>query len=419
VVSLAGLRYGDRLSLGGKLAWVSTLSIASGLPYGIVFLMVPVYLRDGAGAELSFITKVTSIATFAWTLKFLWAFLIDRFGTRKQWILVMQVVLAALIVLAAIVDPITGAAVFAAAVIAIAYASATQDIAIDGYTIALFEERELGPANGARVTAYRVAMIVAGGLLVSLAGVTGRWEIALGAAAAIMAVLFAATLFLPKAATPPARATLVATIVKPLADLYALPGFVPALLFVTTFKIGDFALQYLRGPFWVDKGFSTAEIGVLVGTVGFGATIVGAIAGGWLTSKLGVFRALWMLGLVQAASNLGYFAAASMERSLEVAYAVVIIEEFTGGMGTAAFLAFLMSICNKRYAASQYALLSAAFGLGRTLIGYASGGLAEGMGYASYFLLTLGLAFPAFLLLPWVRRLKEAIPSDEARAAAS
>jgi PAT family beta-lactamase induction signal transducer AmpG len=418
VVSPAGVRDGDTLRLGGKLAWVSVLSVASGLPYGIVFLLVPVYLRDGAGAELSFITKVTSIATFAWTLKFLWAFLIDRFGTRKQWILVMQVLLAALILAVAVIDPIAGAALFAAAVIAIAYASATQDIAIDGYTIALFEERELGPANGARVTAYRVAMIVAGGLLVSLAGETG-WEVSLAIAAAIMVVLFGGTLFLPKAATPLARATIVDTIVKPLTDLFTLPGFVPALLFVVAFKIGDFALQYLRGPFWVDKGFTTTQIGVLVGTVGFGATIAGAITGGWLTSRLGVFRALWILGLIQAASNLGYFAAATLEQSLTVAYAVVIIEEFTGGMGTAAFLAFLMSICNKRYAASQYALLSAAFGLGRTLIGYGSGGWAERMGYAPYFLLTFALAFPAFLLLPWVRRLKDAIPSAEARAAAS
>jgi PAT family beta-lactamase induction signal transducer AmpG len=418
VVSPAGVRDGDTLRLGGKLAWVSVLSVASGLPYGIVFLLVPVYLRDGAGAELSFITKVTSIATFAWTLKFLWAFLIDRFGTRKQWILVMQVLLAALILAVAVIDPIAGAALFAASVIAIAYASATQDIAIDGYTIALFEERELGPANGARVTAYRVAMIVAGGLLVSLAGETG-WGFSLAVAAAIMVVMFGATLFLPKTATPLARATIVDSIVKPLTDLFTLPGFVPALLFVVAFKIGDFALQYLRGPFWVDKGFTTTQIGVLVGTVGFGATIAGAITGGWLTSRLGVFRALWILGLIQAASNLGYFAAATLEQSLTVAYAVVIIEEFTGGMGTAAFLAFLMSICNKRYAASQYALLSAAFGLGRTLIGYGSGGWAERMGYAPYFLLTFALAFPAFLLLPWVRRLKDAIPSAEARAAAS
>jgi PAT family beta-lactamase induction signal transducer AmpG len=397
---------------------VSVLSLASGLPYGVVFLLVPVYLREGPGAELSYITKVTSIATFAWTLKFLWAFLIDRFGTRKSWILAMQLVLTALLVALGILDPVSGATLFAAATIALAYASATQDIAVDGYTIELFEERELGPANGARVTAYRAAMIISSGVLVWLAGVTGRWEVGLFSAAALMLGLFGATLFLPRGMTAPRHATLAETVVTPLVGLFRLPGFLPVLLFIVAFKLGDFALQFLRGPFWVDKGFSTAEIGVLVGTVGFAAAIAGALAGGWLTSKLGVFRALWMLGLIQAASNLGYYAAAVLPRSREVAYGAVIVEEFTGGMGTAAFLAFLMSLCEKRYAASQYALLSAAFGLGRTAIGYVSGGWAQQLGYGSYFLLSFAVAFPAFLLLPWVRRLKEAAGPSADRAAA-
>lgn len=406
------------LTLTHKLAWVSALSFASGLPYGIVFLFVPTYLRDGPGAELSYITQVTSVATFAWTLKFLWAFLIDRFGTRKRWILAMQFVLAALMLAAAMVDPLLAAALFAWIVIAIAYASATQDIAIDGYTISLFKERELGPANSARVTAYRLAMIASSGLLVSFAGFTS-WTTGLMTAGALMLVLFGVTLLLPETSATPARSSLGETIIRPLLDLGKLPGFLPALLFIVAFKIGDFALQYLRGPFWVDKGFTAAEIGFLVGTVGFTATIVGAIAGGWLTLRLGVFRALWMLGLIQAASNLGYFAAASLEQSRSVAYSVVAIEEFTGGMGTAAFLAFLMSICNKRYAAAQYALLSAAFGLGRTLIGFRSGTWAEQLGYAPYFLLTFGLAFPAFLLLPWVKKLKDSIPPEDVRAAAA
>ena len=409
-------RTGASLPLWNKLAWVSVLSFASGLPYGIVFLLVPVYLREGPGAELAYITKVTSIATFAWTLKFLWAFLIDRFGTRKLWILATQALLAALMLAGGLLDPVGAATLFAASVIALAYASATQDIAVDGYTIELFEERELGPANGARVTAYRAAMIVSSGLLVTLAGLTGRWEIAFFAGAALMLALFGATLFLPRAAPAATNATLFETVWLPLKGLFTLPGFLPVLLFVIAFKIGDFALQFLRGPFWVDKGFSTAEIGVLVGTVGFVAAIAGAITGGWLTSKLGVFRALWMLGLIQAASNLGYWAAAVLPRSYEVAYGAVIIEEFTGGMGTAAFLAFLMSLCQKRYAAAQYALLSAAFGLGRTGIGYVSGGWAEQLGYAPYFLLSFGLAFPAFLLLPWVRRLKESVSANTGRA---
>lgn len=402
-----------------KLVWVSILSVASGLPYGIVFLLVPVYLRQGPGAELSFITKVTSIATFAWTLKFLWAFLIDRFGTRKRWILAMQALLGVLILSAGFIDPVASAALFAGIIIAIAYASATQDIAVDGYTIELFEERELGPANGARVTAYRIALIISSGLLVWLAGVTGRWEIAFLGGAALILSMFGMSLFLPAGAAPVRQASLIETVLLPLQGLFAKPGFVPVLVFVITFKLGDFALQYLRGPFWVDKGFSAADIGVMVGTVGFGATIVGAMFGGWLTSRLGVFRALWMLGLVQAASNLGYYAAAALPTSHTLAYGAVIIEEFTGGMGTAAFLAFLMSICDKKFAASQYALLSAGFGLGRTIVGFRSGDFAERLGYESYFLLTFALAFPAFLLLHWVRKIKTVPLTPEERAGVS
>jgi PAT family beta-lactamase induction signal transducer AmpG len=119
---------------------------------------------------------------------------------------------------------------------------------------------------------------------------------------------------------------------------------------------------------------------------------------------------------VQALSNLGYWWAASSPPSLELAYTAVIVEQFTGGLGTAAFLAFLMSICDRGFAASQYALLSAAYGLGRTAMQYASGGLAERFGYSTYFLLSFALAFPAFLLLPWVRRLKAAREVVEAGA---
>jgi len=189
------------------------------------------------------------------------------------------------------------------------------------------------------------------------------------------------------------------------------------LLFIITFKFGDFAMLPMVNPFWVDRGFSPEQIGVMTGTVGMLATIAGALSGGILTARLGTFRALWMLGLVQALSNLGYYAASLMEPSLIVGYGAVIVEQFTAGLGTAAFLTFMMSICDRRYAAMQYALLSAAYGLGRTLVGYFSGDLAQNLGYSSYFLVTFALAFPAFALLPFVRKLKRNQVSAEESAA--
>jgi len=156
-------------------------------------------------------------------------------------------------------------------------------------------------------------------------------------------------------------------------------------------------------PFWVDSGLSVEEIGFVSTTLGVGATIVGGLAGGILTTRWGIFRALWMLGLLQAVSNLGYAAAAAYSFGHLGIYAASLCESFTGGLGTAAFLAFLMHVCDKRHAATEYALLSALFALARTGAGTLSGWGVEQLGYANYFALTFLLAFPAFALLPWVK----------------
>jgi len=153
----------------------------------------------------------------------------------------------------------------------------------------------------------------------------------------------------------------------------------------------------------VDRGLSVEEIGLVSTSLGAGATIVGALAGGVLTSRWGIFRSLWILGLFQAVSNLGYAAAAYAEAGRPGIYAASLVESFTGGLGSAAFLSFLMHVCDKRQAATEYALLSAIFGLTRSLAGAVSGWGAARMGYPAYFALTFLLAFPAFALLPWVR----------------
>jgi PAT family beta-lactamase induction signal transducer AmpG len=156
-------------------------------------------------------------------------------------------------------------------------------------------------------------------------------------------------------------------------------------------------------PFWVDRQFTPVQIGLVPGTLGVVATIGGALIGGTLTSRWGIFRALWVLGIFQAVSNLVYAAAAALPPNTALMYVASVVESFCGGLGTAPFLAFLMSICSKAHAATQYALLSALFGLTRALSGAFSGMATEGMGYAAYFTATFFLAWPAFLLLPWVK----------------
>ncbi|HEU4563208.1 MAG TPA: MFS transporter [Gemmatimonadaceae bacterium] len=403
-----------RAPLRTKLFWVALLYLSQGFPFGLVNNMLPVYLRT-EHASLEIIGKVLGVAGLAWTLKFLWAWVVDRYGTLRRWILACQLGIAALVLALIPADPAAAPLTIALVIAGIALLSATQDIAIDAYSINLLDERELGPANGLRVTAYRVALILAGGLVVRLAGVSS-WAVAFVASAAVMALLAALTATVPSAVKAPPPASLWRSFEEPLRGLVRLPGFWAVLLFVVVFKFGDYALVPMIPPFWVDRGLSTQQIGDMQGTVGMLATIGGAMAGGWLTARLGTFRALWALGLVQALSNLGYYVAAVSAPSLALAYGVVVVEQFTGGLGTAAFLAFLMSICDRRYAASQYALLSAAFGLGRSLVTFISGDLASRLGYADYFLFTFALAFPAFLLLPWVRRLRTARLTDAERA---
>jgi PAT family beta-lactamase induction signal transducer AmpG len=157
-------------------------------------------------------------------------------------------------------------------------------------------------------------------------------------------------------------------------------------------------------PFWVDRHFSMLQIGAVPGTLGVITTVLGALLGGSLTKRWGVLRALWLLGIAQAASNLTYAAAAAFPPSAPLMYTASIVESFCGGLGTAPFLAFLMSICDKAHAATQYALLSAFFAPVGLLAATASGWAVEQLGYAVYFSVTFFLAWPALLLLPWVRR---------------
>ncbi len=200
-------------------------------------------------------------------------------------------------------------------------------------------------------------------------------------------------------------------------ELLQRPYIVPVIVFILIYKLADTSMGFMVKPFWVDAGFSASEIGLVSVNIGLGLSIAGGIVGGWYTDRAGIFKAIWVLGLFQAMSNLGYaFAAASLDPGAGltpdsydrmILYGASVVESFTGGLGSAAFLAFLMAIVNKQRSASEYALLSSIFAFSRSVAGWASGFGAESLGYAPYFLLTFFLAFPAYLLLPWVRKMLE------------
>jgi PAT family beta-lactamase induction signal transducer AmpG len=375
---------------------VAALSFASGLPYFFFNETVPVWLA-ASGMSLAGI-GLASGASLPWVLKFLWAPLVDRFGTRRMWIRVCLGLLAATTAVLAGADPLRHAGQLAALLLLYVTLSATQDIAIDAYTIEITHGRELGVANSVRIGAYRSASFVSSALLVWVAARHG-WHSAFLAGAALLAALAFATLVLPSPrrslAHPP-------TLAEPIRSLLQRPGIWAVVVFALLFKLDISAMDPMTKPFWVAAGFSLDQIAALT-TGRLIATLGGAALGGVIATRVGIFNGLWSLGLVQLLSSLGYAAAAAANADKRLITGAALFENFAAGLGTAAFLAFLMSVCERRYAATQFALLSAVFALSRWAAGLLSGVLAERLGFATYFFMTFLMGLPAYVLLPRVR----------------
>jgi MFS transporter, PAT family, beta-lactamase induction signal transducer AmpG len=335
-----------------KLYWVAILYFAEGFPFGLIKDAFPVFFRVH-GVRLADIGLLTLVG-LPWSLKFLWAPAVDLWGHRRSWVLGCQALLVVGILTLLAVDPSRVTAVTWVLLVSLAVLSATQDIAVDAYTIELLDEEEMGPANGLRVTTYRIALISAGGALVALAGLMG-WPAAFVAAALLMGGAVLLSWRMPRPERPrggagaPTRGAdaLQDAVWAPLRQFFAHPGFIAVLCFILLYKLGDMALGPMVRPFWVDRQFSMLQIGAVPGTLGVVSTVLGALLGGSLTKRWGVIRALWLLGIAQAASNLTYATAAAFPPSTPLMYTASIVESFCGGLGTAPFLAFLMSICDR------------------------------------------------------------------------
>jgi len=382
--------------LGTRLGWLAALSFASGLPYFFFNETVPVWLA-ASGLSLAGI-GLASGASLPWVLKFLWAPLVDRLGSRRLWIRCCLALLAATTAWIAGADPARHAGQLAALLLFYVTLSATQDIAIDAYTIETTHGRELGVANSVRIGAYRGASFISSALLVWVAARLG-WRSAFISGAALLGALALVTLVLP---SPRREAAHPATLAEPIRTLLRRPGIWAVVLFALLFKLDISAMDPMTKPFWVASGFSLDQIAALT-TGRLLATLGGAALGGILATRLGIFHALWSLGLVQLLSSLGYAAAAAAYAGKGPITAAALFENFAAGLGTAAFLAFLMSVCERRYAATQFALLSAVFALSRWVAGLLSGVLAERLGFAAYFFLTFLMGLPAYTLLPRIR----------------
>jgi PAT family beta-lactamase induction signal transducer AmpG len=387
------------VSLRRKLAVIALVYVIEGFPMGVFLDVLPVFFRrmGVSKAEIGFLAGLS----VAWSLKVLWSPLIDRFGLRRQWISGANVAMAAALLLVARGGAETLTAAIWLAVSAYCVASATQDIAIDAYTIGLVDRGEEGPANAMRMTGYRLGMLLAGGVLLFLPRWIG-WPETLAVAAGLHAAMAAAVYTVPRVEVPvEARREMWHALRRWLGRQGALPVF----LFVLLYRVGDSAMAPMVKPFWVDRGFLDEEIGAISTGLGVGAIIAGGWIAAGVVSRLGIGRSLWVIGVFALASNLAYAAAAGFPAAGRPGvYAASLTESFCSGMAGVAFMSYLMRICQKEHAAVQYALLTAIYNLAGSLLRIPSGVFAEALGYAGYFALTAAFALPAFAFLPSARR---------------
>jgi len=364
-----------------------------------------VYLRrhEASLAEVGLLASLR----FAWTLKVLWSPLIDRFGERRQWICSAMAAMSAALMCIAASDPQPVTAWLWAAFWCYCLASATQDVAIDAYSIGLTDRGEEGPVNSTKAMGYRAGMLLAtaGLLLTRWIG----WSAMFLIAAAISAVMAVAVFRAPAVVAPHSEAREL----WPALRRWLGQGHGGAVIaFVMLYRIGDMAMGPMLSAFWIDAGFSDEEIGLVSKALGIGCYVGGAVIGGWVVARIGIARSLWWLGGLALASNLVYAAVALFPQSGRPGvYAAALIESLCGGMVSTAFLSYLMRICQREHAAVQYALLTAAYALPGSVAGSFSGFFTESMGYASYFVLTAVFALPAFVALPWATERIDCVPT--------
>jgi len=388
-----------------RVALLLALGFSSGLPLALTSgtLQAWATVEDVELQYLGFLTLVGS----AYTLKFLWAPLVDRFvppflGRRRGWVLVTQLLLACAIASMGLFAPAQHMVWLAALAVLVAFLSATQDIAFDAYSTDVLHAEERAAGAAMKVLGYRLAMVVSGGLALILADNWLGWQGTYVAMGALMAVCALATLAAPEPdAKVCAPRTLRDAVVLPLREFFARRGAVILLLLIVLYKLGDAFAGALSTTFLLrGVGFSVSEVGAVNKVFGLTATIVGALAGGALMTRLGLYRALLWFGVLQAVSNFGYWLLAVSAPHLVLMAVVVAVENLCGGLGTAAFVALLMALCRQEFSATQFALLSALSAIGRTyLAGPLTPPLVESLGWPTFFALTVLIAVPGLVLL--------------------
>ena len=425
--------------------YIPTLYFAEGLPYTVVMLMAGVFFKT-LGADNTFV-GLTTLLYWPWVLKFAWSPFVDLYATKRGWIVVAQVVLAVSLAALAAVAFFTGGGQFGAIVTAAsivltvcAFASATQDVAIDGFYLDVLDDEQKAFFVGVRNTFYKVAWMFGYGGMVYLAGkiaethgVGAGWGVAFGiCAGAMLACGVFHAWYLPQSNNKrqteqepePTAKTMIGTAASPrgkefaraIGTYFKQPAIIPIVLYILTFRFGD-ALMLKQAPnFLLDPaakgglGLSLADIGVINGTVGVIALLCGGIVGSWLISKYGLKKCMWPFALIQNGAILLYWALAAFPHQFAVTagginphlpavYVINSVEQFTYGLGVAAYTVFLMTTVKTEYKAAHYATATALMALGMMTPGVASGYLYQLLGYANFFLVSFFTSLPGIFAI--------------------
>jgi PAT family beta-lactamase induction signal transducer AmpG len=289
----------------------------------------------------------------------------------------------------------------------VAFCSATQDIAFDAYRSDVLRKDERGAGAALSVLGYRLAMLVSGGLALILADQWLGWGSTYLLMAALMLLVALASFWAPEPEVPvQTPRSLKQAVLEPFREFFGRPEAVTVLVLIVLYKLGDAFAGALSTTFLIRAaGYTATEVGTVNKLLGLAATIVGALAGGALMARLGLYRSLMLFGVLQAVSNLGFWAISVGPHNVWLMAAGVGIENLCGGMGTAAFVALLMGLCNQQFSATQFALLSALSAVGRTyLAGPLTPQLVQVAGWPVFFLLTVLIALPGLWLLHWRRQ---------------
>lgn len=390
-----------------RLRAVLLLGFSSGLPLALCGATLQAWMAV-EGVSIKTIGLLTLVG-IPYTWKFVWAPFMDRFvmpflGRRRGWMLVTQILLAALILLLGTLSVREQPLLVALTALALAFVSASQDIVIDAYRTDVLPAAERGLGAGLTVLGYRLAMLSSGAMALVMASLWG-WPATYAVMAALMGIGLYATLTAPEPVLQiAAPLTLRDAVLLPLQEFMARPQAWAFLALIILYKLGDAFAGSLTTAFLIQgAGFGIAEVGTVNKGVGLFATIGGAVLGGALMVRWGLYRSLLWFGLLQGVSALSFVWLAMAGHRFDLMVLAVFLENLTSGMGTAAFTALLMALCNARFSATQFALLSALSAMGRVYVGPVSGVLVAALGWRSFFLFAVAAAFPGIWLV-WRQR---------------